>query len=91
MWPNYSWLVSCRLVAAMFMTYIAIHAWLKPGVAPVERGAQSMKELVDAALDVVPFVILIGPRSEASIPVRDFKWKPQPWAAFCNDHRGVLG
>ena len=48
------------LLAAMFMTYIAIHAWLKPGVAPVERGAQSMKELVDAALDVVPFVILIG-------------------------------
>jgi C4-dicarboxylate transporter, DctM subunit len=48
------------LLAAMFMTYIAIHAWMKPDVAPVERGARSMKEFTNALLDVVPFIVLIG-------------------------------
>jgi tripartite ATP-independent transporter DctM subunit len=48
------------LLTAMFMMYIAMHAWIKPEIAPVERGAQSIKELTDALLDVVPFVVLIG-------------------------------
>jgi len=48
------------LLTAMFMIYIAVHAWIRPEIAPVERGAQSIKELTDALLDVVPFVVLIG-------------------------------
>jgi C4-dicarboxylate transporter DctM subunit len=48
------------LLTAMFMTYIAAHAWLKPDVAPVERGARSLKELLGAIVDVAPFVALIG-------------------------------
>ena len=31
------------LLTFLFMAYIAVHAWLKPGVAPVERGAQSLR------------------------------------------------
>jgi C4-dicarboxylate transporter DctM subunit len=48
------------LLTFMFMSYIAVHAWLKPGVAPVERGARSLAELLTAVLDVLPFVFLIG-------------------------------
>jgi tripartite ATP-independent transporter DctM subunit len=48
------------LLTAMFMIYIAVHAWIQPEIAPVERGAQSIKELTGALLDVVPFVVLIG-------------------------------
>ncbi len=48
------------LLTALFMTYIAVHAWIRPDVGPVERGAQSMKELLEAFLDIVPFVVLIG-------------------------------
>jgi tripartite ATP-independent transporter DctM subunit len=48
------------LLTFMFMAYIAMHAWLKPGVAPAERGARSARELLTAILDVLPFVFLIG-------------------------------
>ena len=48
------------LLTLMFMAYIAVHAWLKPAVAPVERGARSAGELLGAILDVLPFVFLIG-------------------------------
>lgn len=48
------------LLTAMFMTYIAVHAWIRPDVGPVERGVQSMKELLGALLDIVPFIVLIG-------------------------------
>src|SRR5258705_3077649 len=48
------------LLTFMFMAYIAGHAWLKPGVAPVERGARSIGEFFTAVLDVLPFVFLIG-------------------------------
>ena len=48
------------LLTAMFMTYIALHAWLKPEVAPAERGARSIKELRDAIFDVAPFIALIA-------------------------------
>ena len=34
------------LLTAMFMGYIAVHAWLKPGVAPVERGRNRSRELL---------------------------------------------
>src|SRR5215217_399226 len=48
------------LLTAMFMTYIAVHAWLRPGIAPVEHGARSFMELTRAVLDIVPFMVLIG-------------------------------
>ncbi|MGP1676281.1 MAG: TRAP transporter large permease [Burkholderiales bacterium] len=48
------------LLTAMFMAYIAVHAWIRPSVGPVERGAQSMKELLGAFVDIIPFVVLIG-------------------------------
>jgi C4-dicarboxylate transporter, DctM subunit len=48
------------LLTFLFMAYIAVHAWLKPDVAPVERGPRSMRELLGAILDVLPFVFLIG-------------------------------
>ncbi len=48
------------LLTFLFMGYIAVHAWLKPGVAPVERGPRSLLELLRAILDVLPFVFLIG-------------------------------
>lgn len=48
------------LLTAIFMGYIAVHARLKPEVAPVERGAQSRREFFFALLDVLPFVLLIG-------------------------------
>jgi C4-dicarboxylate transporter DctM subunit len=48
------------ILTALFMTYIAVHAWLKPEVAPVERGARSARELRDAIFDVAPFIALIA-------------------------------
>jgi C4-dicarboxylate transporter, DctM subunit len=48
------------LLTAMFMAYIAIHAWLRPGIAPREVGARSGRELLAALLDVIPFMVLIG-------------------------------
>jgi C4-dicarboxylate transporter DctM subunit len=48
------------LLTAMFMAYIAVCAWLKPEIAPVERGAQSLRELADAFLDVFPFIVLVA-------------------------------
>ncbi|MVT64585.1 TRAP transporter large permease subunit [Bradyrhizobium pachyrhizi] len=48
------------LLTAMFMTYIALHAWFKPGIAPAETGARSVRELLSALLDVIPFMVLIG-------------------------------
>jgi C4-dicarboxylate transporter, DctM subunit len=48
------------LLTAIFMGYIAVHARMKPEVAPVERGAQSLREFFAALLDVLPFVLLIG-------------------------------
>jgi len=48
------------LLTAMFMTYIAVRAWISPELAPAEHGAQSMKELLGAFFDIFPFVVLIG-------------------------------
>jgi C4-dicarboxylate transporter DctM subunit len=44
----------------MFMIYTAIHALLKPEVAPRERWVAARGELLRAVLDLVPFIALIG-------------------------------
>src|SRR6187431_478870 len=43
------------VLTAMFMLYIAIHAKLKPSIAPKESGTLSNAQVVRALLDVVPF------------------------------------
>jgi C4-dicarboxylate transporter DctM subunit len=48
------------LLTAMFMGYIAIHAWLRPEIAPREHHSQTVRELLGAVLDIVPFILLIG-------------------------------
>src|SRR5437660_1325431 len=47
------------IMTAFFMLYIGVHAALKPGVAPRERGPQSVTEFFRALADVLPFAILI--------------------------------
>ena len=47
-------------VAKLFMAGVLPGLLLRPEIAPVERGAQSFKELTRAVLDVVPLVVLIG-------------------------------
>jgi C4-dicarboxylate transporter, DctM subunit len=53
-------LVSWGSMTAMFMSYIGVHAKIRPQVAPHEAGPGSMKELVAALLDVLPFALLIA-------------------------------
>ena len=48
------------IMTAVFMSYIAAHALAVPGVAPREAGPGSIKELVAALGDVLPFAILIA-------------------------------
>jgi C4-dicarboxylate transporter DctM subunit len=48
------------LLTAMFMCYIAIHAWLRPDVSPVVTRRHSAREMFSALIDVIPFVVLIG-------------------------------
>jgi len=48
------------IMTAMFMSYIGVHAVIQPGVAPREAGPRSLKELLAALLDVLPFAILIA-------------------------------
>jgi tripartite ATP-independent transporter DctM subunit len=48
------------IMTAMFMSYIGVHAAIRPAVAPREAGPGSMKELVAAVVDVLPFAILIA-------------------------------
>lgn len=48
------------IMTAMFMSYIGVHAAIRPAVAPREAGPGSMKELVAALVDVLPFAILIA-------------------------------
>jgi C4-dicarboxylate transporter DctM subunit len=52
-------LVPGLLMTVLFMLYIALHARLVPSVAPREKGPQSLRELVSALLDVLPFAALI--------------------------------
>ena len=48
------------ILTAMFMIYIAVHATIKPSVAPAEALAPSVAGILGALADVVPFVILIA-------------------------------
>ena len=48
------------IMTAMFMSYIGVHAKIRPEVAPHEAGPRSMKELIAALLDVLPFALLIA-------------------------------
>ena len=48
------------LLTALFMSYVLVHALLRPEIAPRERGPQSLGELGSALADLVPFVIVIG-------------------------------
>ena len=47
------------IMTVFFMLYIGTHALLRPGVAPRERGPQSLAELLRAFADVLPFALLI--------------------------------
>ena len=47
------------IMTVFFMLYIGTHALLRPGVAPRERGPQSLAELLRALADVLPFALLI--------------------------------
>ena len=48
------------LLTAMFMGYVAIHAWIKPSIAPREQAPKGLAELTTAIIDLLPFVLLIG-------------------------------
>jgi len=48
------------IMTAFFMIYIACHALYDPSIAPKERGARSMHELLLALADVAPFFLLIA-------------------------------
>jgi len=48
------------LLTAMFMAYIGCHAWLQPSVSPIVTKKHSLDEILAAAFDVIPFVVLIG-------------------------------
>ena len=47
------------VLTVMFMIYIAIHATLKPSIAPKEPGTLSRAQKFRALLDMVPFVVLM--------------------------------
>ena len=47
------------VLTLMFMIYIAIHAVIKPSIAPVEQGPKSAREAIAAFADVLPFLLLI--------------------------------
>jgi tripartite ATP-independent transporter DctM subunit len=48
------------LLTALFMTYVLVHALLRPEIAPRERGPRTLAEFLSALADLVPFVIVIG-------------------------------
>jgi tripartite ATP-independent transporter DctM subunit len=48
------------LMAGLFMVYILIHALVRRGVAPTEPAPHSLREVLGAVWDLVPFVLLIG-------------------------------
>jgi len=48
------------IMTLLFMIYIGIHATIWPHVAPRESGPRSLRELLAALADVVPFAILIA-------------------------------
>jgi len=48
------------LMTLAFMLYIGVHATLVPQVAPREAGPRSLRELIRALADVLPFAVLIA-------------------------------
>ena len=48
------------LLTGLFMLYVAIHAILKPEIAPRENAAITRQEWIRAIFDLMPFVLLIG-------------------------------
>jgi tripartite ATP-independent transporter DctM subunit len=48
------------IMTFFFMLYIGVHATLVPGVAPRERGARDLREVLRAIGDVAPFFALIA-------------------------------
>jgi tripartite ATP-independent transporter DctM subunit len=48
------------LLTAMFMAYIAFRSWRQPDSAPKASGPASVREVISACIDVVPFFVLIG-------------------------------
>src|SRR5262247_1581096 len=48
------------IMTALFMLYIAVHARVVPGVAPREAGPRSLRELIWAIAEVLPFFFLIS-------------------------------
>ena len=48
------------VLTGLFMLYVAIHAILKPEIAPRETAAITRKEWTRALFDLMPFVLLIG-------------------------------
>src|SRR6516164_11464075 len=52
-------LVPGLIMTAAFMAYIGVHALTVPSVAPRESGPGSLRELIVALADVLPFSILI--------------------------------
>lgn len=47
-------------LTALFMAYIAVHATLKPEIAPKEQGPQSLGEFMSALRDLLPVTVLIA-------------------------------
>jgi C4-dicarboxylate transporter DctM subunit len=48
------------LLTLMFMAYVAVAAFLRPGIAPPERGVLTREMVTRALIDIVPFMLLIG-------------------------------
>ena len=48
------------LLTGLFMLYVAIHAILKPSIAPKETTTTTRAEWLRAIFDLMPFVLLIG-------------------------------
>jgi C4-dicarboxylate transporter DctM subunit len=48
------------IMTFFFMLYIAAHALYDPSVAPKERGARNLHELLRAVADIAPFFVLIA-------------------------------
>lgn len=48
------------LLTAMFMGYVAVHARVKPSIAPREPAPAGLGELMAAIADLLPFALLIG-------------------------------
>jgi C4-dicarboxylate transporter DctM subunit len=48
------------IMTVLFMLYIGIHSVIVPSVAPKERGARNMHEVLRALADIAPFIVLIA-------------------------------